>query len=229
VKLLLVEDDPEMAQFVAAGLRKTGHWVELAGDGETALTLAQSRAHDLALVDRMLPKLDGLSLVKTLRAAGLEIPILFLTTMSGIRDRVDGLEAGADDYLVKPFAMAELIARVSALSRRTQRVGAEIQTRIKAGDVELDTLTQSVSRAGQRVELQPQEYRILEYLARNAGKVVTRTMLLQNVWQLHFDPQTNIVESHMSRLRAKLDRGFDTAAIQTIRGEGYILRADQTS
>lgn len=226
LKLLLIEDDQEMAGFVATGLRKAGHWVELASDGEAGLTLARGRAYDLALVDRMLPKLDGLSLVKTLRAEGLEIPILFLTTMSGIRDRVDGLEAGADDYLIKPFAMAELIARVSALSRRTKRVGAEIQTQLKAGDIELDTLTQSVSRAGQRVELQPQEYRILEYLARNAGKVVTRSMLLQNVWQLHFDPQTNIVESHMSRLRAKLDRGFETAAIQTIRGEGYILRAD---
>jgi len=229
MRILVVEDDLEAQRYLVNGLKEAGHVVDDAADGDTGLTLALSRPYDCAIIDRMLPKLDGLSLVKTLRAAGLEIPILFLTTMSGIRDRVDGLEAGADDYLVKPFAMAELIARVSALSRRTQRVGAEIQTRIKAGDVELDTLTQSVSRAGQRVELQPQEYRILEYLARNAGKVVTRTMLLQNVWQLHFDPQTNIVESHMSRLRAKLDRGFDTAAIQTIRGEGYILRADQTS
>lgn len=210
---------------MASGLRKAGHWVEVATDGQIGLSLARTRAHDLALVDRMLPELDGLSLVKILRNEGLEIPILFLTTMSGIRDRVDGLEAGADDYLVKPFAMAELVARVSALSRRTKRVGAEVQTHLKAGEVELDTLTQTVTRAGQRVELQPQEYRILEYLVRNAGKVVTRTMLLQNVWQLHFDPQTNIVESHMSRLRSKLDRGFEAAAIQTIRGEGYILRA----
>ncbi len=226
MKLLLVEDDQETAQFVATGLRKAGYWVEIAADGGTGLTLARTRAHDLALVDRMLPELDGLSLVKTLRNEGLEIPILFLTTMSGIRDRVDGLEAGADDYLVKPFAMAELVARVSALSRRTKRVGAEVQTQLKAGDIEIDTLTQTVTRAGQRIELQPQEYRILEYLVRNAGKVVTRDMLLQNVWQLHFDPQTNIVESHMSRLRSKLDRDFETAAIKTIRGEGYLLRAD---
>jgi two-component system OmpR family response regulator len=226
VKLLLVEDDPETSQFVASGLRKTGYWVEIAADGSTGLALARTRAHDVALVDRMLPELDGLSLVKTLRAEGLEIPVLFLTTMTGIRDRVDGLEAGADDYLTKPFAMAELIARVSALSRRTRRVGADVQTRLRASDLELDTLTQTVTRAGQRIELQPQEYRLLEYLVRNAGTVVTRAMLLQNVWQLHFDPQTNIVESHMSRLRSKLDRGFETTSIRTIRGEGYLLRAD---
>ncbi len=226
MKLLLVEDDPETAQFVASGLRKAGFWVEIASDGRAGLNLARTRGHDLALIDRMLPELDGLSLVQALRAEGLEIPILFLTTMSGIRDRVDGLEAGADDYLTKPFAMAELVARVSALSRRTKRVGADVQTRLMPADLEIDTMTRTVTRAGRRIELQPQEYRILEYLARNAGKVVTRAMLLQNVWQLHFDPQTNIVESHMSRLRSKLDRGFDIAAIKTIRGEGYVLRAD---
>ncbi len=226
MKLLLVEDDQETAQFVALGLRKAGYWVELATDGQAGLALARTRAHDLALIDRMLPKLDGLSIVKILRAENLEIPILFLTTMSGIHDRVDGLEAGADDYLTKPFAMAELVARVSALSRRTKRVGAEIQTHLRAGDIDLDALTQTVTRAGQRIELQPQEYRILEYLVRNAGKTVTRAMLLQNVWQLHFDPRTNIVESHMSRLRSKLDRGFDTPAIKTVRGEGYVVRGD---
>lgn len=226
MKLLLLEDDQDTAQFVASGLRKAGYWVEVAADGQAGLALARTRAHDLALIDRMLPELDGLSVVKFLRAECLEIPILLLTTMSGIHDRVDGLEAGADDYLTKPFAMAELVARVGALSRRTKRVGAEIQTHLKAGDVELDTLTQTVTRAGLRIELQPQEYRILEYLVRNAGKVVTRGMLLQNVWQIHFDPRTNIVESHMSRLRSKLDRGFEIAAIKTIRGEGYVLRGD---
>lgn len=223
MKLLLIEDDAETAQYVAASLRKAGHWVEVANDGPTGLALARTRAHDVALVDRMLPDLDGITIVRTLRSEGFEAPILFLTTMSGIHDRVDGLEAGADDYLVKPFAMPELAARVNALSRRAHRVGAEVQTLLKAGDIEVDTLTQMVVRAGQRVELQPQEFRILEYLVRNAGKVVTRAMLLQNVWQLHFDPRTNIVESHMSRLRSKLDRGFETPAIETVRGEGYVL------
>jgi two-component system, OmpR family, response regulator len=226
LKLLLIEDDEETAQFLATGLRKAGYWVELARDGLTGLSLARTRAHDVAVVDRMLPELDGLSVVKTLRAEGLEIPILFLTALDGIRDRVDGLEAGADDYLVKPFALPELIARVGALSRRTKRVGAEVQTILRAADLELDTLTQTTARAGRSIELQPQEYRILEYLVRNAGKVVTRKMLLENVWQLHFDPKTNIVESHMSRLRTKLDRDFDIPAIRTIRGEGYLLRAD---
>ncbi len=163
---------------------------------------------------------------RLLRAEGLEIPILFLTTMSGIRDRVDGLEAGGDDYLVKPFALPELVARVNSLSRRTRRVGAEIQTHLRAGELELDLLSHTVTRAGKRIDLQPQEFRILEYLMRHAGRVVTRTMLLENVWQLHFDPNTNIVESHMSRIRTKLDRQFDTSLIQTIRGAGYLLRAE---
>lgn len=226
MKLLLVEDDFDMAQFVASGLRKAGYWVELARDGQTGLSLARTRQHDIALVDRMLPKIDGLSMVKSLRDGGIEIPILLLTTMSGIRDRVDGLNAGADDYLVKPFAMAELVARVSALSRRTKRVGSEIQTHLRINDIEIDTLTQIATSGGQRIELQPQEFRVLEYMIRNAGKIITRAMLLQNVWQMHFDPKTNIVESHMSRLRTKLDNGFGRTTIHTIRGEGYILNAE---
>jgi len=226
LKILLIEDDHETANYVATGLRKAGYWVEVAASGPAGLMAARTRAHDIAVVDRMLPGMEGVDLVKTLRSERIEIPILFLTTMSGIRDRVDGLEAGADDYLTKPFALAELVARVNSLGRRTRRVGAEIKTQLRAGDIEADLTTQTVTRANRRIDLQPQEFRVLEYLLRHAGQVVTRTMLLENVWQMHFDPKTNIVESHMSRLRAKLDRGFDRDAIQTVRGAGYILRAD---
>jgi two-component system OmpR family response regulator len=226
LNILLIEDDEETARYVARGLRKAGHWVEHATTGTEGLVFARTRFHDLAVIDRMLPESDGLNVVKALRAEGYEIPILLLTTMSGIRDRVDGLDAGGDDYLVKPFALSELIARIHSLSRRTQRVGAEVQTRLRVGELELDAMARTVSRNGRRIDLQPQEFRVLEYLARHAGRVVTRTMLLENVWQLHFDPKTNIVESHMSRIRSKLDRESDAPLIQTVRGEGYILRAD---
>ena len=226
MKILVVEDDNETAQYVAQGLRKAGHWVERARSGQEGLQLARTRAHDIAIVDRMLPALDGLSLVKALRTEGLEIPVLFLTTMSGIHDRVEGLESGGDDYLTKPFALSELVARINSLTRRTQRVGAEVLTHLRAGELEIDLTTHTVSRAGRRIDLQPQEFRVLEYLVRHAGQVITRTMLLENVWQMHFDPQTNIVESHMSRLRAKLDRGYDTQIIQTVRGAGYVLRVE---
>lgn len=226
MKILLIEDDRDTANYVANGLRKAGHWVEVAADGTAGLAAARTRAHDVAVVDRMLPGLDGVELVKSLRAEKLEIPVLFLTTMSGIRDRVDGLEAGADDYLTKPFALAELVARVNSLARRTSRVGAEVKTHLRVGEIEADLITHTVTRSGQRIDLQPQEFRLLEYLMRHAGQVVTRTMLLENVWQLHFDPKTNIVETHMSRLRGKLDRGFNRDPIQTIRGAGYVLRAE---
>ena len=225
MKILLVEDDDETANYVAAALRKEGHLVERARDGQEGQVLANTHVHDVAIVDRMLPGLDGLSLVKTLRAQNWQIPALFLTTMSGIRDRVEGLAAGGDDYLVKPFAVAELIARVNALVRRSERSGADPKTHIRVGDLELDLIGRSARRAGKLLDLQQQEFRILEYLARHADQVITRTMLLENVWQLHFDPQTNIVESHVSRLRAKLDRPYPEPMIQTIRGAGYMLRA----
>ena len=225
MKILLVEDDDETANYVAAALRKEGHLVERARDGQEGQVLANTHVHDVAIVDRMLPGLDGLSLVKTLRAQNWHIPALFLTTMSGIRDRVEGLAAGGDDYLVKPFAVAELIARVNALVRRSERSGADPKTHIRVGDLELDLIGRSARRAGKLLDLQQQEFRILEYLARHADQVITRTMLLENVWQLHFDPQTNIVESHVSRLRAKLDRPYPEPMIQTIRGAGYMLRA----
>lgn len=225
MKILLIEDDDETANYVAQALRKEGYSVERARDGHEGQLLASTHSHDVAIVDRMLPVLDGLTLVKILRTSNWQVPTLFLTTMSGVGDRVEGFAAGGDDYLVKPFAIAELIARVNALLRRSERSGAEPRTHIRVGDLELDLIARSARRASQLLDLQPQEFRILEYLARHADQVVTRTMLLENVWQLHFDPRTNIVESHMSRLRTKLDRPFPESMIQTVRGAGYILRA----
>jgi two-component system OmpR family response regulator len=222
VKLLLIEDDRETAAFVAQALEDRGHDVETVSDGSAGLERALADQHDALIVDRMLPGIDGLSLVRRLRAQGKRVPILILTTMSGLNDRVEGLEGGADDYLVKPFAAEELVARVNAIVRRT----AGETTRLSAFDLELDLLRRTVSRGGRVIDLQPQEFRLLEYLVRNSGRVVTRTMLLENVWDLQFDPRTNIVETHMSRLRGKVDRGFSIELIHTVRGEGYILRAD---
>ncbi len=225
MRILLIEDDDDTANYVARALRKEGHRVDRARDGDAGLTMARAQAYDSAIVDRMIPGTDGLALVKMLRAERWQTPVLFLTTMSGISDRVQGLEAGGDDYLTKPFAIAELIARVNSLARRAQRGGAEPKTRLRVGDLELDLIERTVCRASQPIALQPQEFRVLEYLARHAGEVVTRTMLLENVWQLHFDPQTTIVESHMSRIRAKVDRPFGEPMIHTVRGGGYLLRA----
>jgi len=225
LKILFVEDDDETANHVAWALRKESHIVERARDGREGHLLANTRSHDVAIVDRMLPVLDGLSLVKALRAEKWKVPVLFLTTMGNIGDRVEGLAAGGDDYLVKPFAIAELIARVYALTRRADRNGADLKTHLRVGDLELDLINHSARRAGQVIHLQAQEYRILEYLARHAGQVITRTMLLENVWQLHFDPGTNIVESHISRIRTKLDRPFSEQMIETVRHAGYMLRA----
>lgn len=226
MKILLIEDDDDTAQYVAKGLRQSGHVVERVRDGNAGLALAQDNARDIIILDRMLPGMDGLSLAKQLRESGSQTPILFLTTMGGVGDRVEGLEAGGDDYLVKPFALAELIARVNSLTRRSQRTGAEQQTTLRVGDLEMDLIARTVSRHGRLIELQPQEFKLLEYLVRHEGRVVTRTMLIENVWELHFDPQTNIVESHMSRLRTKVDKDFSIQLIQTIRGTGYILRGN---
>lgn len=223
MKILLIEDEPETADYVSRGLEEEGHRVAVAKDGRDGLFQATGQDWDLLIVDRMLPQLDGLSLVKTLRGAEIKTPILFLTTAGGVGDRVSGLNAGADDYLVKPFAFAELVARVSALGRRPPAAATETVLRI--GDLEIDLLSRNVSRAGARIQLQPQEFRLLEYLARHADKVVTRTMLLENVWDYHFDPRTNIVETHISRLRGKLHRDGAPDLIQTVRGAGYSLRA----
>lgn len=223
MRVLVIEDDAETGSYLRRGLREQGHVVDIATNGRDGLFMATSEAYDILIVDRMLPHLDGLSVVKTARATGLKTPVLFLTTMSGVGDRVEGLEAGADDYLVKPFAFAELSARINALARRPPM--AQVETVLKVADLEMDLISREVRRAGLDIDLQPREFRLLEYLMRNAGRVVTRTMLLESVWDFHFDPKTNIVETHISRLRSKIDRGFDTELIETIRGSGYILRA----
>ena len=223
MRLLVIEDDPETAAYVARGLREAGQMVELASDGRDGLFRATHEIFDLLIVDRMLPGLDGLSLVKSARAAGMVAPVLMLTAMGAIEDRVLGLEAGADDYLVKPFSFAELHARVNALARRPPLKGEE-ETVLTISDLSLDRLRRVVKRGGHVVDLQPREFRLLEELMLNAGRIVTRTMLLERVWDFHFDPGTNIVETHISRIRSKIDRGGDPALIQTIRGAGYVIR-----
>lgn len=222
MKILLIEDDLEMAADIALTLRANGHEVETSSDGCDGEVRARTGNHAALIVDRMLPERDGLSLVRALRADGIRTPILFLTTMSGIDDRVEGLEGGADDYLTKPFATPELLARLGAITRRAD---AHAETLLKAAGVEMDLIRRSVTRHGRPVTLQAQEFRLLEYMIRNADRVVTRAMLLEHVWDMHFDPRTNIVETHMSRLRAKLDCGLGGEVIRTIRGTGYILRA----
>ena len=224
MKLLLIEDDSETVGHVTEALAAAGHRVDSETEGRAGLARALEGGYAALIVDRMLPGMDGMEIVRQLRAQGHAVPVLFLTTMSGINDRVEGLEAGADDYLVKPFAFAELLARVNAITRRKESPAAV--TRLVAGDLEMDLLERTVKRAGREVELQQQEFKLLEYLMRNAGRAVTRSMLLENVWKLNFDPRTNVVETHMSRLRAKLDRDHGHEMIHTIRGTGYILRAD---
>jgi two-component system OmpR family response regulator len=225
VKILVVEDDIETARYISSGLAELGHNVTLAADGRDGLFQASEHEWDLLLVDRMLPLLDGLAMVKALRAMAIPTPVLFLTTLGGINDRVAGLNAGGDDYLVKPFAFSELAARVAALGRRPRRTQAE--TLLRVADLQMDLIARTVQRAGQLIDLQPREFRLLEVLLRHAGEVVTRTMLLEKVWDLHFDPQTNVVESHMSRLRAKLDVGAEPL-IHTVRGAGYSIREART-
>ena len=223
MKVLLIEDDPQTSAYIKRGLQELGHVVELAANGRDGLFLAGAQTYDVMIVDRMLPALDGLSMVKMIWAGGVKTPVLFLTTMAGIGDRVQGLEAGGDDYLVKPFAFAELLARLNALARRPPL--APVETVLRVADLEMDLIGRRVTRAGQRIELKPREFRLLEYLMRHAGEVVTRTMLLEDVWDFHFDPKTNIVETHISRLRSKVDRGFGNELIETVRGSGYLLRA----
>jgi two-component system, OmpR family, response regulator len=225
MQILLIEDDPKAALHITEGLQKHDHVVRWAATGADGLAQARNCDHGLFIVDRMLPALDGLTLVKKVRERGSDVPILMLTTMSDLDDRVEGLEAGADDYLTKPFALAELLARISALTRRTHRLG-NTQAALRLGALELDRFRRIVTREGKEIDLQHQEFKLLEYLLQNAGRIVTRTMLLENVWDLRFDPRSNIVESHMSRLRSKLDRGFATEMIQTVRGAGYLIRAD---
>jgi two-component system OmpR family response regulator len=223
MKILIIEDDAETAGYLVNGMREEGHVVDQAANGRDGLFLAINGGYDVMIVDRMLPGLDGLGIVKAARAANISTPALFLSTLGGIDDRVSGLNAGGDDYLVKPFAFAELLARVNALCRRPA-LNVQI-TQLQVGDLQMDLLKRRVHRQGKQIDLQQREFRLLEYLMQNAGRVVTRTMLLEAVWDFHFDPQTTVVETHISRLRAKVDRGFDQELIHTVRGAGYCLRA----
>lgn len=224
MRILLIEDDFETAHFVARGLREAGNNVEQTGNGPDGLHLATSNAFDLLIVDRMLPQLDGLSLVRAARAAGVDAPVIFLTSLGAVDDRVAGLESGADDYLVKPFSFAELNARVNALGRRPPL--RDEQPILSLGSLTIDRLRRVVRRDGEDIDLQPREFAILELLLLNGGRAVTRAMLLEQIWDFHFDPGTNIVETHISRIRGKIDRGGDPPLIHTIRGVGYVARAD---
>mgnify|MGYP003583181322 CR=1 FL=1 len=223
MKLLLLEDDEATRVHVEKTLTAAGHVVDACSNGQDAVFLGSTNQYAVLIFDRMVPDLDGLSALKQLRSAGVGTPAILLTAMDGIKDRVEGLEGGADDYLVKPFAATELVARVAAPSRRPPSIDS--LTTLRVGDLELDLLKRTVNRAGRRIELQAQEMKLLEYLMRHEGEVVTRTMMLENVWSFHFDPQTNLIESHMSRLRAKVDRGFAFDLIHTIRGSGYRIEA----
>jgi two-component system OmpR family response regulator len=225
MRILVIEDDPETAAYVASGLKEAGHTLECVATGDEGLRRAGQSHYDVIVVDRMLPGMDGLGVVKTMRATAINTPVLFLTTLGGIDDRVAGLNSGGDDYLGKPFAFAELAARVAALGRRPPNRTDQAITALCQGDLEIDLLARTVRRAGRTLDLLPREFQILEYLMRNAGQVVTRTMLLEHVWEFHFDPQTTLVETHMSRLRAKVDRDFESPLIHTVRGAGYSLRA----
>jgi two-component system OmpR family response regulator len=222
MRVLVIEDDRETASFLQKALKESGHAADLAGDGETGLAMARDDVYDVLIVDRMLPKLDGLSVVKTLRGEGQRTPVLILSALGEVDDRVKGLRAGGDDYLTKPYAYSELLARIEALSRRA--VPEEQETRYAVGDLVLDRLSHRVMRGGENIILQPREYRLLEYLMKNAGQVVTRTMLLEHVWDYHFDPQTNVIDVHVSRLRSKIDKGFDKPLLHTVRGAGYMIR-----
>jgi two-component system OmpR family response regulator len=222
MRILLIEDDHETAHYISVGLSGDGHEIAIARNGRDGLNRANSEKWDLLIVDRMLPELDGLSIVKELRLTGAVTPVLFLTTLGGVDDRVTGLNAGADDYLVKPFSFSELLARVAALGRRSPRLAVE--TTLSIADLQIDLLGRTVTRGGVAVELLPREFRLLEYLAKHMDQTVTRAMLLENVWDVHFDPNTTVVETHISRLRSKIDRGQSIPLIHTLRGAGYTLR-----
>jgi heavy metal response regulator len=222
MRALIVEDDQTIAEFVARGLREAGFAVDVAADGEEGLVAALEQQPDVAIVDVMLPRRDGLALIDELRRRGRSTPVLILSARRSVDDRVRGLQAGGDDYLTKPFAFAELLARVQALVRRSTRTPEP--TTLTVGDISLDLLTRKVTRAGTTIELRPREFALLEYLMRNAGKVVSKTMILSHVWEYNFDPQTNIVDVLVSRLRDKIDRPFTTKLLQTVRGVGYVLR-----
>lgn len=223
MKILIIEDDREAADYLEKAFTEAGHTAHVAGDGETGFALADSGEYDVMVVDRMLPRRDGLSVIAALRSRGNSTPVLILSALGEVDDRVTGLRAGGDDYLTKPYAFSELLARVEVLNRRAGV--KESETVYRSGDLELDRLSHSVKRAGKEIVLQPREFRLLEYLMRHAGQVVTRTMLLENVWDYHFDPQTNVIDVHVSRLRGKIEKGFEKPILHTIRGAGYMLKS----
>ena len=223
MRVLVVEDDSQVAAYLVKGLKEQGHNVDHAADGKNGLFLATSEDYDAMIIDRMLPELDGLTIVKSVRAASKTTPMLILSALGDVDARVEGLRAGGDDYLTKPFAFSELLARLDALLRRGRQSPAA-ETTLRVADLELDKLTRTVKRGGHVIALQPREYRLLEYLMNNAGRVVTRTMLLEQVWDYHFDPQTNVIDVHISRLRGKIDKDFEQPLLQTVRGAGYMIR-----
>jgi two-component system OmpR family response regulator len=222
MRILVIEDDADTAAYISKGLRESGHVMDHAKDGKEGLFMAVEQRYDVIVVDRMLPLLDGLTIIQTLRSSGNKTPALILSALGEIDDRVRGLRAGGDDYLVKPFAFSELLARLEALARRARAETPE--TTLRVGDLEMDLLARAVKRAGQVIDLQPREFQLLECLMRHQGQVVTRTMLLENVWDYHFDPQTNVIDVHVSRLRRKIDRDFEQSLLHTVRGAGYMLR-----
>ncbi len=221
--ILIVEDDQVARDYLAKALREVGHTVEVAADGLQGLHLASSIALDLVIVDRMLPKLDGLALVQSLRATGRKLPVLILSALGDVDDRITGLRAGGDDYLTKPYHVSELLARIDALARRAELGSGEAATKLKLADLELDRMTRRVTRGGKKIELTAREFQLLEFLMRHSGQVVTRTMLLEGVWDYHFDPQTNVIDVHISRLRQAIDKDFDKPLLHTVRGAGYSL------
>ncbi|MGA0600073.1 response regulator transcription factor [Caulobacter sp. KR2-114] len=223
MRLLIVEDDVVASEVMVKGLTDAGHECIAAPDGQAGLLAAKGAKFDVMIVDRMMPRLDGVAMVELLRREGDQTPVLFLSALGEINDRVAGLKAGGDDYLVKPYAFAELSARVEALARR--RETGSVQTLLRVGDLEMDLIGREVRRQGKEIDLQPREFQLLEFLMRNAGQSVTRTMLLEKVWEYHFDPQTNVIDVHISRLRSKIDKGFDRPMLQTVRGAGYRLEA----
>ena len=223
MRILVIEDDREAAAWLIKGLAESGHIADHALDGESGLGLALEGGHDVLIVDRMLPRLDGLDIIRKVREADVKTPALILSALGDVDERVKGLRAGGDDYLAKPYSFSELLARVEGLGRR--KADQPLATKLRAADLEIDLLTRNVTRMGRPIPLQPREFKLLEYLVRNAGHVVTRTMLLENVWDYHFDPQTNVIDVHMSRLRSKIDKGFDEPILQTVRGAGYMIRA----
>ncbi|WP_282608362.1 response regulator transcription factor [Pelagibius sp. Alg239-R121] len=224
MRVLVIEDDRQVADFVVKGLKENGFAVDSAHDGREGIFLAASEPYDVIVLDRMLPQVDGLSLLKTLRATGVEVPVLILSAMGEVNQRIEGLRAGGDDYMAKPFSITELVTRVQVLLKRKVSHGSE--TLLQVGSLSVDLLTRRASRLGKEIDLKPREFQLLEFLMRHAGQIVTRTMILEHVWDYNFDPQTNVIDVHISRLRNKIDKGFSPSLLHTVRGAGYSIRED---